>query len=220
MGSPRRQPQSTSSPQRRLHTSLLVPAQSDKKSHNNKLLYKSSQAQLPVGGIASAVRQKFCRIGSKSTVPGLLQPVISDTQTQQPVATYLRCEHTEQLLENTVVQNGDSRDFKDLPPGRGVGDLHRFQRHILLYTNKQPVQEVHAFSYPGQDFQFKALPFGLSTASMEFTVVAKEVKFLAVKKGIRIHQYPDDWLVRARSHQTCLQHTQTLVALWAENWAG
>ena len=31
--------------------------------------------------------------------------------------------------------------------------------------------------------------------------------------GARLNQYPDDWLVRARSHQTCLQHTQTLVAL-------
>ena len=51
---------------------------------------------------------------------------------------------------------------------------------------------------------------------MEFTVLVKEVKFLALQKGIRIHQYLDDWLVRARSHQTCLQHTQTLVALCLE----
>ena len=82
---------------------------------------------------------------------------MSGTQTQQPVATYLRPEHTEQLLENTVVQNGDSRDYKDLPPGRGVGDLHRFQRRILPYTNKQPVQEVHAFSYPGQDLSIQSI---------------------------------------------------------------
>ena len=67
-----------------------------------------------------------------------------------------------------------------------------------------------------QSYQFKALPFGLSTAPMEFTVVAKEVKFLALQKGIRIHQYLDDWLVRARSHQTCLKHTQTLVAVCQE----
>ena len=60
-------------------------------------------------------------------------------------------------------------------------------------------------------YQFKALPFGLSTAPMEFTVVAKEVKLMALQKGIRIHQYLDNWLVRATSHQTCLQHTQTLV---------
>ena len=87
---------------------------------------------------------------------GFLQPVISDTQTQQPVATYLRPEHTEQLSENTIVQNGDPRDYKDLPPGRGVGDLHRFQRRILPYTNKQPVQEVHAFSGPGQDLSIQS----------------------------------------------------------------
>ena len=133
MGSPRHQSQSTSSPQRRLHTALPVPAQSDEKSHNNKLLYKSPQIQLPVGGIASAVRQKCYRIGSKSTVPGFLQLVISGTQTQQPVATYLGSEHTEQLFENTVVQNGDSRDNQNLTPDRGVGDLHRLQRRVLPY---------------------------------------------------------------------------------------
>ena len=46
--------------------------------------------------------------------------------------------------------------------------------------------------------------------------MAKEIKLVALNKGIRIHQYLDDWLVRARSHQTCLQYTQTLVALCQE----
>ena len=72
------------------------------------------------------------------------------------------------------------------------------------------------FHIQGQSYLFKALPFGLSTAPMEFTVVAKEVKLMALQRGIRIHQYLDDWLVRATSHQTCLQHTQTLVALCRE----
>ena len=39
---------------------------------------------------------------------------------------------------------------------------------------------------------------------MEFTVVAKEVKLLATYKGIRIHQYLDDWLVRVRSPKQVL----------------
>ena len=72
------------------------------------------------------------------------------------------------------------------------------------------------FHIQGQSYQFKALPFGHSTAPMEFTAVAKEVKLMALQRGIRIHQYVDDWLVRATSHQTCLQHTQTLVALCRE----
>ena len=32
-------------------------------------------------------------------------------------------------------------------------------------------------------------------------------------KPIRIHQYLDDWLVRASSHQICLQHTRDLVKI-------
>ena len=63
---------------------------------------------------------------------------------------------------------------------------------------------------------FKALPFGLSTAPMELTVVAKEVKRMAIHKGIRIHQYLNDWLVRATSHQVCLQHKQDLVKICQE----
>ena len=80
-----------------------------------------------------------------------------------------------------------------------------------------PIQEQSRkylrFHIQGQSYQFKALPFRLSTAPMDFTVVAKEVKLMAMQKGIRIHQYLDDWLVKARSHQICLQHTQRLVEI-------
>ena len=54
-----------------------------------------------------------------------------------------------------------------------------------------PIQEQSRkylrFHIQGQTFQFKALPFGLSTAPMEFTIIAKEVKLMAIQKGIRIH---------------------------------
>ena len=35
-------------------------------------------------------------------------------------------------------------------------------------------------------------------------------------RGIRIHQYLDDWLLRAPSQETCQQHTLTLLALVRE----
>ena len=83
-----------------------------------------------------------------------------------------------------------------------------------------PIQEQSRkylrFHIQGRTYQFKALPFGLSTAPMEFTVLAKEVKLMAIHKGIRIHQYLDDWLVRAGSQQVCLHHTQTLVKMCQE----
>ena len=51
---------------------------------------------------------------------------------------------------------------------------------------------------------------------MAFTVVVKEVRLMAQSKGARIHKYLDDWLVKATSRRTCLQHTQTLVDLCQE----
>ena len=104
----------------------------------------------------------------------------------------------------TSLQSGEwvtSIDFKDA------------YFHIPIHSHSRKYMRFHL---QGQSYQFKALPFGLSTAPMEFTVVAKEVKLMALQRGIRIHQYLDDWLVRATSHQTCLQNKRTLTALCQE----
>ena len=69
------------------------------------------------------------------------------------------------------------------------------------------------FHVQGRTYQFKALSFGLSTAPMELTVVAKELKLMAIHKGRIIHQYLDDWLVKATSHRGCLRHTLDLVKI-------
>jgi len=43
-----------------------------------------------------------------------------------------------------------------------------------------------------QIWQFRALPFGLSTAPRIFTMVMAEVKRMAARRGIVIHIYLDD----------------------------
>ena len=65
-------------------------------------------------------------------------------------------------------------------------------------------------------YQFTALPFVLATAPLEFTKVVKEVKLMAQARGIKIHQYLDDWLLRAPDPGTCQQNTQTLLDLCRE----
>ena len=169
------------SPQGGLYPTLPVQTLPDQKTHNNKLLCRSSQEQLPVGGIASAIRQTCCRIGPKSTVPGVLQPVISCTKTQQPVASYLGSEQTKQLSENAVFQDGDSGNNTDIPPSWGVGDLHRLQRCILPHPYKQPVQEVHAVSHPKQNLPIQSTtlwpvhnPHGIHCDSQRGQMVSNE----------------------------------------------
>ena len=97
-----------------------------------------------------------------------------------------------------------------LQPGEWVTSIDFKDTYFHIPIQEQSRKYLR-FHVQGQTYQFKALPFGLSTAPLEFTVVAQEVKLMAIHKGIRIHQYLDDWLVRARSHQVCFQHTQDLV---------
>jgi len=52
------------------------------------------------------------------------------------------------------------------------------------------------FFFNAQVFQFRALPFGLSTAPWLFTRVMAEVKLMAHLKGIQLFLYLDDWLVQ------------------------
>ena len=82
--------------------------------------------------------------------------------------------------------------------------------HIPIQSQSRKYMRFHL---QGRFYQFKALSFGLSTAPMEFTVVAKEVKLMALQKGIKIHQYLDNWLVRSQSQEEALVNTQAVVDL-------
>ena len=208
--------QSCSNPERGLHPPLSVSAKTHKVSHSRKLLCQSPQEQLPDGGITSAYRQKCSEISTKQNIPELFQPTIVSPKAKQQMETYIGSKQSESLPQGGEIQNGDTGNHQDIPPTRGVGHLNRFQGRLLPYTY------TGTFHVQGQTYQFKALPFGLSTAPLEFTVIAK-VKLMPILKGIRIHQYLDDWLVRATSHRVCLQHTQDLVRIcqelgWLMNW--
>ena len=48
---------------------------------------------------------------------------------------------------NKFLKNGNTRDYKNqVPPARGVGNIHRLQGHILPHSNTDPVQEIPMFS--------------------------------------------------------------------------
>ena len=92
-----------------------------------------------------------------------------------------------------------------------MGYLNRFQGHLLPYTYTGTIQEIPEIPHPrsGIPVQGPAIQFVHSTHG----VISKEVKLIAIHKELRIHQYLDDWLVRARSHQACFHHPQELVKI-------
>ena len=71
-------------------------------------------------------------------------------------------------------------------------DLTDVYFHIPIHQKSQSLLRLHV---GGRSFQFRALPFGIATAPLEFTRIAREVKLMLQNRGIRIHQYLDDWLL-------------------------
>ena len=87
-------------------------------------------------------------------------------------------------------------------------DLTDAYFHVPIHPKFQKYLRFHV---QGRADQFRALPFAIATAPLEFTHVVKEVKFIALSQGVRIHQYLDNWLVRAKDPDTCAQDVQKLI---------
>ena len=72
------------------------------------------------------------------------------------------------------------------------------------------------FVVNGVVYQFAALPFGLSPAPLVFTRVMGVIASYAHRRGIRLHIYLDDWLLRALLRSVLLSQTKDILNLCAE----
>ena len=70
-----------------------------------------------------------------------------------------------------------------------------------------------SFVIAGKTYQFRVLPFGLSTAPREFTKTPAPFVQLLRTRGIRVHAYLDDWIIHADSPEQSLLHTKQTVQL-------
>ena len=80
-----------------------------------------------------------------------------------------------------------------------------------------PVDSAHrrylAFRYRGVDYQFRTLPFGLSTAPRVFTRMTRPILAFLRRAGITLFAYLDDWLVVAGSERLASVHTHEVLTL-------
>ena len=108
------------------------------------------------------------------------------------------------------VQNGNSRVHQDFPGSRGVGIVDRPVRRIPSHPHPSKLKEIPKVLLQGPGVPVH-LPFGLATAPQVFTMIVKEVKLMALSRGLRIHQYLDDWLIRSQSQEESKVDTQAVV---------
>ena len=93
-----------------------------------------------------------------------------------------------------------------LIPGEWVSsiDLSDAYLHIPIHPHSR---KYLRFCHRSQVFQFTSLPFGLATAPQVFTMIVKELKLMALSRGLRLHQYLDDWLIRSVSGGSTSEHS-------------
>ena len=85
-------------------------------------------------------------------------------------------------------------------PGEWVTtiDIKDAYLHVPMATT---TQRYLRFRVGSQVYQFRSLPFGLSTSPREFTKLLQPIVQLLRAHGVVLHAYLDDWLIRANSPQ-------------------
>ena len=87
-------------------------------------------------------------------------------------------------------------------------DLTDAYLHVPIHQSSQPWL---GFIFENQAYQFRALPFGLSTAPRTFTRLTRVLEGFLRRTGIHIFMYLDDWLILAPSR--ALSSSDTLRVL-------
>ena len=122
------------------------------------------------------------------------RPVIDLSHLNQ----YLHSPHFKMATAHSIINALDSGlwctsiDFKDA------------FLHVPIYP---PHRRYLRFKVGSSLYQFKSLPFGLTTAPYVFTRVAKAVAAFVHSRGVRLLQYIDDWCIPARSAAVAHEHT-------------
>ena len=89
-------------------------------------------------------------------------------------------------------------------------DLSDAYYHVPIHPQHR---RYFRFVFRGQVFQYCALPQGLTTAPYVFSKIITPLKSHCHKLGIFLHQYLDDWLIRASSYHSCHDQTQFVLQL-------
>ncbi|KAL0196780.1 hypothetical protein M9458_005320 [Cirrhinus mrigala] len=82
-------------------------------------------------------------------------------------------------------------------------DLKDAYFHVSILPRHRPFLR---FAFEDRAYQYKVLPFGLSLSPRVFTKVAEGALNPLWRKGIRILNYLDDWLIMAHSRDLLCEH--------------
>ena len=178
-----------------------VRLQGPSKRNSSDLLY-------PVSSVKERNRK-----GGKCKISRVLQSPVSCTQASPKVEASNRSKQAQHLPTCRKVQNRNTRVHQGLSNSRGIGIVDRLSRRLPTHPHSPKLKEIPKVLPQVASVSVHFPPFRLATAPQVFTMIVKELKLMALSRGIRLHQYLDDWLIRAQSQEEAQINIQTVVDL-------
>lgn len=149
-------------------------------------------------------------------VNGILLPVVSGEEEIGGSTPCLRSKESQSLNLSRDIQNGE-------PPVNSSGHEYRGLDAYLHVPIHISFQKFLRFAVGLHHFQFRSLPFGISTAPRTFTKILLSVIALLREQVLRVHHYLDDILLLADNQDSLLLHRSILITTlqnfgWIINW--
>ena len=143
--------------------------------------------------------QKCHRESKQRTQSWILQSTVLCPKTREPMETRDRPQLSKSIPHSLQFKMETPESIRaSLRQGNWVTSIDLSDAYLHLPIHPQS-RKFLRFHHKGISYQFSSLPFGLVTAPLVFTSLVKEVKLLALKQDIYLHQYLDNWLIRAPS---------------------
>ena len=131
--------------------------------------------------------KEFSRTGQNSQISKRRQRIFLGTGTQQ-VETCLDLSTLNTFKKREIRMDTAETIRTSLQTGEWVMSIHFKDAYFHIPIQAQSRKYLH-FHIQSHSYQLEALPFGLFTASIEFTVATKADKLLSLHIVIIIHQY-------------------------------
>ena len=160
----------------------------------------------------SSVKERN-RKGGKCKISRVLQSPVSSPQASPKVEASNRLKQAQHFSTRRKVQNRNSRVHQDLPDSRGMGIVDRPIGRLPSQAHPPKLKEIPNVLPQVTGVPVLLPPFRTSHSPQVFTMIVKELKLMALSRGLRLHQYLDDWLIRSQSREEAQVNTQPVVDL-------
>ena len=133
----------------------------------------------------SSVKERN-RKGRKCKISRVLQLPVSSPQASPKVEASHRLKQAQHFSTRRKVQYGNYRVHQGLPDSRGMGIVDRPIRRLPSHPHPPKLKEIPKVL--PQVAGVPVPPFQTSHIPQVFTMIVKEVKLMALSKGLRLHQ--------------------------------